>query len=94
MRTVASDGITLVASRRPPSPASITPTFTFAAARATNAAAVSSSNWVTGPSSPAARSAACAACSACSRASSKASAAIGSPPITMRSRQSARCGET
>jgi folylpolyglutamate synthase/dihydropteroate synthase len=54
---VAFDGITLVASRRPPSPDSITATLTIACAKATKAAAVSSSYWVTGPSSPALRSA-------------------------------------
>ena len=38
---------TFVASRRPPRPASTTAQATPAAAKATNAAAVSASNWVT-----------------------------------------------
>ena len=42
--TVAFDGRTLVASSRPPSPASITANSTLASARATNAVAVAASN--------------------------------------------------
>ena len=92
--TVAREPITLVASSLPPSPASITPTSTLAAANATKAAAVNSSNCVTGPSSPAARSATCAASSARSTAWSNAASAIGWPPMTMRSLHEIRWGET
>ena len=84
---MSCEGITLVASRRPPSPASMTAYCTRAAAKATNAAAVSSSNWVTGPSSPAERSATSAACSVRSSAWVNASSEIGSPRIRTRSRQ-------
>ena len=45
--TVTRDSRTLVASRRPPRPASITPTSTPASARATKAVAVAASNCVT-----------------------------------------------
>ena len=86
------EGIVLVASSLPPSPASITPTPTRAAARAMNPAAVATSNWVT--ASPALRSTTSAASAALATAEENSSGPISAPPIRIRSDQRSRWGET
>ena len=91
--TVTRDGSTLVASSRPPSPASITPTSTRAAARATNAAAVSASNWVTDSPGSRLRSTVCTAWATRSTAAANASGSISAPRIRTRSRQRSSWGE-
>ena len=87
------EGITLVASSLPPSPASTAATSTPAAARATKAAAVASSNWVTASPSPRERLTTSAASAVRSTAPAKAIASISRPPISTRSDQRSRCGE-
>ena len=78
-------GCTVVASRRPPRPTSSTASSTWASAKATKAAAVTSSNGVR--SWRRARG-----CSSCSRRRSSASA-INPPGRRMRSHQLSRWGE-
>ena len=77
--TVTREGRTLVASSRPPSPASITPASTPAAARATNAAAVSASNWVTESPGSRLRSTTSIAWATRSTAAANAAGAISAP---------------
>ena len=90
---VTFDGITLVASRRPPSPASITPASTLARARARSATAVPASNWVTRSPSSKPRSAASAASATSPTASANGSGSISAAPIRIRSDQRSRWGE-
>ena len=91
--TVTREGITLVASRRPPSPASITAASTRAAARATKAAAVATSNWVTTSPSGSERLTTSAASAVRATDALKASGAISSPWMRTRSAQREKWGE-
>ena len=88
------EGIVLVASSLPPSPASITPTPTRAAARARKPAAVAASNWVTASPSSRVRLTTSAACATRLTAAANSVAPISSPWIRVRSDQRAAWGET
>ena len=88
------EGIVLVASSLPPSPASITATSTRAAAKATKAAAVASSNWVTASPGSRLRFTVAAASAVRSTAEAKEASSISSPPISTLSAQRSACGET
>ncbi len=90
---MTSDGSTLVASRRPPSPASITPNSTPAAASATKATAVAASNWVIDSPSSSARLTTSTDCATRSTDAANASGSISAPPIRTRSDQRLVCGE-
>ncbi len=79
MRTVTFDGIVLVASSLPPSPASITAACAPALARATKAAAVAASNWVTASPSSRVRLTPSAAVATRSTAFAHSAAPISSP---------------
>ena len=87
------EGIVLVASRRPPSPASIAAACTRADARARKVAAVAASNWVTASPSSRVRLTPSAARATCSTASAQAAGATSSPWTSVRSDQRAACGE-
>ena len=89
--TAASGWRTLVASQRPPRPASIAIAATPARRKAQNAIAVRASNWVTG--SPAGRAGPPAASRTAVAASAKAASPIGSPPTWTRSAQSPTWGD-
>ena len=91
--TCTFEGITLVASKRPPRPASITATSTPRRASSENAAAVSASNWVTWSSASALRSTSSAACSARSTAAANAAGSRSASSIRIRSQNETRCGE-
>ena len=88
------EGIVLVASRRPPRPASTTARSTPAAARATNAAAVATSNWVTASPSSSVRLTVRAASTVRSTAAAKAAGSISAPRSSTRSDHREGCGET
>ena len=97
--TATSAATTLVASQRPPSPTSITPTSTASSARCASAMAVSSSKKVTGwawsPSRSSARASISRAMPSTSVwTSANTSGAIACRPTRMRSRTSWRWGET
>ncbi len=87
------EGIVLVASSRPPRPASITAAFTRARARATKVAAVAASNSVTTSPSSRVRLTPSAALATCATASAQAPGVISSPRIMVRSVQRVVCGE-
>ncbi len=93
VRTWTLDGITFVASKRPPRPASITATSTPRRASSWYAAAVSASNWVTWSSGSAVRFTSSAACAARVTAAAKSDSDTGSSPTSIRSRNERRCGE-
>ena len=84
---------TLVASWRPPRPASTTATSTPRRASSANAAAVSSSNCVTRSPSSSVRSTLAAAAAARCTAAPKASAPRSASPIRIRSANEVRCGD-
>ena len=88
------EGIVLVASSLPPSPASIAAALTRAFARATKAAAVANSNCVTASPSSSVRLTVSAAAAARSTAAANSAAPISSPCTRIRSDQRAACGET
>ena len=85
---------TFVASQRPPRPASITATSTSRRASSENAAAVSSSNWVTRSPPVSVRSTFAAAAAARWTAAPNASGARSASPIRIRSANVVRCGDT
>ena len=87
------EGIVLVASSLPPSPASITATLTRAAARATKVAAVAASNSVTASPSSSVRLTPSAARATVATAAAQRSGAISSPRISVRWVQRSACGE-
>src|SRR6201996_1334384 len=93
VRTVTREGIVLVASRRPPRPASIAAALTRARARATKVAAVAASNSVTASSFSSVRLTPSAAAATWATASAHASGAISSPRISVRSVQREVCGD-
>ncbi len=93
MSAVAVESITLVASRRPPSPASITATSTPASAKAVNETAMAASNWVIRSPSPKPASTAAIASATRAVAAAKAAGAISAPSIRVRSAQRQTCGE-
>ena len=90
---MAREGSTLVASSRPPSPASITPNSTRAEARATKAVAVTASNWVTDSPSASVRLTTSIDWATRSAAAANSPASISAPPIRTRSDQRSVCGE-
>ncbi len=87
------DGIVLVASSLPPRPASTTAASTLAAAKATKAAAVATSNWVTSSPSSRLRLTVSAACAVRSTAAANSASPISAPPISTRSDQRDAWGE-
>ncbi len=92
VRITADPGCrTLVASQRPPRPASIAIAPTAARRKAQNAMAVSASNCVTG--SPGERAGPSAAPRTAVAASANASSPSGAPPSWTRSVQSSMCGD-
>jgi len=91
---VTREGIVFVASSLPPSPASTTATSTRAAARATKAAAVATSNWVTASPSSSFRLTVSAVSAVRRTAVAKSRSPISSPWIRTLSDQREICGET
>ena len=87
------DGITLVASKRPPRPASITATSTPRRASSWYAAAVNASNCVTWSSGSAVRLTSSAACAARLTAAAKSLSETACSPTSIRSRNERRCGD-
>ena len=87
------DGITFVASKRPPRPASITATSTPRRASSWYAAAVSASNWVTWSSGLGVRFTSSAACAARVTAAAKSASETGCSPTSIRSLKDPRCGD-
>ena len=91
--TATGAASTFVASWRPPRPASTTATSTPRSASSENAAAVSSSNWVTRSPPDSVRSTLTAAAAARSTAAPKASGSRSASPMRMRSAKVERCGD-
>ncbi len=91
--TATGAASTLVASWRPPRPASTTAASTPRSASSENAAAVSSSNWVTRSPPVSVRSTLTAAAAARSTAAPNASGSRSASPMRMRSAKVERCGD-